>query len=387
MTFALSLALIVGPKTVELPKAGANKVVVQVFVPAPNNMSDREQAAWNVLADVLYDGTAEFSRDRLAQFGSQAGVPILIEAMPEHLRLQVVEPKGGFKVAMQILESLCERATLSDSQIAESTRRLKTLQLSSWEQAVFDEQLPYTKVTSEVVRNLYQVAFRPESFTIVAGGEVPDVDLAQEVSDRFKPLASAPPRRTRFDYSPRPWAKHGDSVSTFELRLAPLNLASADSTARLLAVFALGVGKGSAMHRVLREGKGWSYRQEAVLWPSKAGWIPRLLFASTQVSLEEGLTARELLSSDVDTWTAETVARARSMAEATFAGTNPLSPLTTGRDPFGSELEDECALYGLSMMMYGASPKAIDQAVSVDELKAAAKDLLEHAGASVIPRS
>lgn len=388
MTFALAVALVAGPHVVEVVKPGTGKVVVQVFVKAPEKLSDREQAAWDVLADVLYDGTAEFSRDRLAQYAGQAGEPLLIESMPGHMRLQVVEPKGGLKVAAQMLESLCERATLDADVVKESIQRRKAMRLSAWDEAILDDQLPYEKVTPELVRNLYEVAFRPEQMTVVAGGDFVEGELGKEVTVRFPVLSTPPPRRTRYDFAPRTRTKHSGRVSTFEFRLPVVSFTNGDSAARMLAVFALGVGKQSSLFQVLRETKGWSYRQEAVLWPSPTGWVPRLLFASTKLSVEQGIAAKDLLVADVDAWIDVHLQRAKGMMASTFAGQNPLSPIWIGRQALGQDLEDQCAWRGLNVMMSGVDLDAtslLSTPVTLEDLKAAAKELLDRAGISVIP--
>lgn len=389
----LLCALKTGPKfVVELPEAGP-VVVVEALVPAPPDMGDREQAAWNVMADALYDGTAEFSRDRLREYASQAGVPLTIEAFPDFIKVQITEPKGGLKVASQILESLVLRASLTDEAIKESWTRLKSRRMGDWEQALLDFDLPYSQVTADNVRNVYDQAFRPDNIVFVFAGDLVAGEGQAQVDERFKGILAPTPRRIRFDRLPRTWVKHSGRVSTFEWRGRPLSVGKVDDLSTVLAVFALGVGKEGAMHRVLREKLGWTYRQEAVLWPSLKGWVPRLIFAkeSTEADPELANQALEQLKSDVATWSDATLKRAKAMLKTSMTGDNPLCPFWTGLSgPFEPNLQDRASLAGINALCSGSPMDVADMvsradAVTLAELKAAALKNLEESQASVIP--
>ncbi len=389
------LALASGPRVVEVPDPRAHTVVVEAFVPAPPNMSDKEAAAWRVLAEALYDGSEEFSRDRLIQYGSQAGVPLSIQAFTDFIKIQVVEPKGGLKVASQIVESLCLRATLTDEAITEAVHALTSRNPGVWNEALDDLNLAYDKVTFEQVRNDYAQAFRTENLTLVFGGQIESGEGTAQVKERFAEPSSKPPRRTRWDFAPRSRLRHLAPVTTFELRASPLTLTQATDADRLLAVFALGVGKSGAMHRVLREAMGLTYRQEAVLWPTTTGWLPRFVFARKASDQELGLavTAKDALLKDVDTWDEGTLTRAKAMAASSLSGDNPLCPFWTGSTgPYSYSVEDRCSWAGLTLMMTGASidPATVVQALSkgdLDGMKMAARTLLDQAQFQVIPGS
>ena len=145
------------------------------------------------------------------------------------------------------------------------------------------------------------------------------------------------------------------------------------------------------MHRVLRDQLGLSYRQEAVVWPSKKGWTPRFIFARTGNDILVGGTAREALVKDVETWDESTLSRARAMAISSMEGSNPLSPLWIGLNgAMGADLEDRCAWAGITTMMSGSTIEQVTvtgllSAVTLDELKAAAKKMLDGAMVGAIP--
>lgn len=389
MTTALLFALaFAGPKVVEVSEPGSGQVVVQAFVKAPPNMSDREQAAWAVLALTLYDGTSEFSRYPLVSYGSQAGIPLKIEAWPDFLSIRIVEPKGGLSVGAQILESLCYRASLTTQATQESIQTLRRRRTDGWSAALSNLDPPYDKVTIEQVRNLYAVAFRPENITLVFGGELLGGEGQKEAAVRFVPAAQAP-SRLRFDRPARPRLSTKDRVATFELCGDPLTPNSVSGKAKLLATFALGVGKDAGLFKIVRQRLRLSYRQEAVLWPSQRGWLPRFLFArSADDARPETLgEVREALLKDVETWEAPTLERARVMAKAAFSGSSPVTPFWVSPDGrMTSSLSDRCAWTGLNAMMTGAgveTPELDD--VTLEELKAAATDMLDKAQGAFIP--
>src|ERR1700678_1943127 len=75
----------------------------------------------------------------------------------------------------------------------------------------------------------------------------------------------APLRTWGIDQSPPKMAGlRPGKLSTYVLRDHPIDPGAGDFPAKLLALFALGGGKGSAVWKSLREGLGWSYRQEGV---------------------------------------------------------------------------------------------------------------------------
>ncbi|MBS1714893.1 MAG: insulinase family protein [Armatimonadetes bacterium] len=389
MTAVLALATVLGgPKVIEVSEPGCGQVVVQAFVKAPPNMSDREQAAWDVLALTLYDGTSEFSRYPLVSYGSQAGVPLKIEAWPDFLSIRIVEPKGGLAVGAQILESLCYRASLTTQATLESVQTLRRRRTDGWTAGLFNLDPPYDKVTVEQVRNLYAVAFRPENTTLVFGGELLGGEGQKEAARRFVAVGPAP-SRLRFDRPARPRISTKDRVATFELCGEPLSPNSVSGKAKVLATFALGVGKDTSLFRIVRQQMRLSYRQEAVLWPSQRGWSPRFLFARSAADAEPESLAevREALLKDVQTWEAPVLERAKAMARASFDGTSPVTPFWVSPEGrMTSVLSDRCAWTGINAMMTGGTVGVPDFTdVTVEELKAAASDLIDKAQGAFVP--
>lgn len=389
---ALASGLVAGPRIAEVPEPGSDRVVVEALVPALPNMDEREQAAWSVIGDALYDGTAEFSRDRLLQYGAQSGEGVLIETWPSFIKIRVVEPKEGLRVGALIVESLLLRGSLTNEAITASCGRLARRTDSAWGGALLDLVPPYKSVTFDQVRNVYQQAFRVDRIAVVVGGAIEPGEGTKEIADRLSKPIPLPPRRSRFDRLPQPRASHTDPVTTFEWRGAPFALASPDGPAKVLAVTALGVGKESSMFRILREKLGWSYRQEALLWPEPAGWTPRALFARTSdlAKPEDMATARDALDKDIDAWDETTLARANAVLAASLDGTGRWGPFWTSLSgPYSASLNDSCTWAGLSLLSSGTVVGVGDllsscRTVKLEELRSAGHQTLDEARGQVI---
>jgi hypothetical protein len=154
---------------------------------------------------------------------------------------------------------------------------------------------------------------------------------------------------------------------------------------KLLAVYALGVGKGSAVFRVLREREGWSYRQEAFLWPTPKGFRTRLLMATDLPNDDWPKAMRAALRADVEGWTDADLKRATGLAKAQMVrgiGPDPfyLTPKgPAGETPAGQAFE--------TAYWHGKAGRALDEArlasqfelVRLDELKETALDMLDRA--------
>jgi hypothetical protein len=161
----------------------------------------------------------------------------------------------------------------------------------------------------------------------------------------------------------------------------------------LLAVIALGSGKGSTMFEKLREEQGWSYRQEAVLWPTVGGFVPRFIMASGDKTPGPELAKAMKLKmlEGVQAWMDSDLARARGMAEGIMNRGFEMSPLYFNPSwPVTESLDDQVFLRGYWRMKTGQAwdpKKLLGQmaAASLQEVKDAASDMLTNAIPHVIP--
>jgi hypothetical protein len=369
-------------------------IVVQAYVKAPEKMTEREAAAWQVLGRVLLEGTIEYTPQVLRDYGSQAGLPPSVTVMPDFLRFQLMLPRSGLSLAGDLTYAVLARPALREADVANVVVELRKSEQTPWVAALTGVDYRYDKLRAGDVQRIYERAVRPENMNFVVGGGIAPGDGVKELQARFErwtPVRDPGPPRA--DGPAAPKLSHSGPVSTFLLSGRTVTPASTASAAKLLAVFALGVGKEGAMHRVLREKLGLSYFQAAVLWPTAQGWVPSFAMVRRTEDGEAKYATemRDALLTDVATWTDATLKRAQAMAEASFARELSISPIWLGPDgPRGRSLADRCAWRGyLEMVGSGALREEVlvgaMKNVDLDQLKAASKDLLEECNVGWLP--
>jgi hypothetical protein len=186
-----------------------------------------------------------------------------------------------------------------------------------------------------------------------------------------------------------PALQASQSVDT-TLRLEGPAIAGDQVPATLLAAYALGVGKGSSVFRVLRQQDRISYRQEAYL--QGEGSYFRLCVACAFLPRDDEAKlaeqTREQLLADVDQWGDGERARALALANTTLTGWPELVPMNlTGQGPVGSQ--DRAFLEAYWPMKTGDpwDPEALlakMNAVSLADMKTAAKSALRSAQATLV---
>jgi len=242
------------------------------------------------------------------------------------------------------------------------------------------------------VRDLAKRAIQPDRVIISVAGGFPVGDGVRQIQSAFGDWKPSKVSAPRSDKTLLPLLARKSEVTTIELRAPAVAPADAAYAQTLLAAFALGVGKQSSMTRVLREAQGWSYRQEAVLWPTGKGWQPRLIVAMKlpQEDVEIAERVRKVLLEDVETWTEEHRSRALAMAEAALTRRLEVSPFWGGpAGPVALDVADRAFWtgYGALLGSPGFGPGETLEAmkpVTLDELKSRAKSLLETATPAVI---
>jgi hypothetical protein len=357
-------------------------------------MGEREAAAWQVLGRVLLEGTIEYTPQTLRDYGSQAGVSPSVTVMPDFLRLQIVVPRGGLSLAGDLTFSVLTRCALREEDVAKATTALMAEEKTPWVAAMTGLDYRYDRLRAGDVRAVWTRALRPENLNFVVGGAIDPGAGAQELKTRFErwtPVRDPGPLRA--DGAAKPKISHLGPVSTFLLSARTMTPASTASAAKLLAVFALGVGKESSMNRTLRERAALSYLQGAVLWPTSQGWEPcfTMVRRTTDDEAKYATEMRDMLLKDVDTWQEPALLRAQAMAEAAFARNLSISPIwLSSSGPMGASLMDRCAWRGyLEMVGSGALREEVMvgamKNVDLDQLKDQAKALLQECNVGWLP--
>lgn len=394
MTALLALSLLApqAPPVVELVEPEASAVVVQAYVPAPSPMSAREFAAWYVLGGTLLAGSTRMPGHVIADYGGQAGIPPRVEVAPDWMRITFVMPRGGLAIAAQLLEDVLERPALREQDITAELARLKDTRPDVWSAALVGDEMAWDQVRLRDVTTVRDKALQLARMTFAVGGAIEPGQGTSEVQARFSYEGSV--REGLKDFGPlrKPLFQVRGGTSVYELTGKPLLPVSPGGPERILASFALGAGKTSSLYRVAREMNGWSYRQEAVLWPTRSGWVPRLMLAHDATPAPTDLAARlrEALLADVETWDAPVLARAQAILRAAVSSGFELNPVYVGPErPIGTTLVDRVSLRGY-LLMAGAGrwdeARLLDTVATVqlDDLKAEAKLMLEEASETMV---
>ncbi len=369
-------------------------IVVQTYIKAPAKMGERETAAWHVLGRVLLEGTIEYTPQTLRDYGSQAGVVPSVTVMPDFMRLQIVLPKSGLSLAGDLTFAILTRTALREEDIAKAIVALSGEERTAWVTAMSGIDVRYDRLRQGDVRHVWTRAIRAENLNFVVAGGIDSGAGKQELETRFERwVAPRDPGALRADLPATPKIAHLGPVSTFILSGKTMTPASTASAAKLVAVFALGVGKESSMHRALRESRGLSYLQSAVLWPTSAGWTPNFTMVrrTTADEAKYATEMRDALTKDIEGWSDATLKRAQAMAEAAFSRNFTISPIWLSQSgPMSTTLFDRCAWRGyLEMVGSGALREEVMvgamKNVDLDQLKEQAKVLLDECNVGWLP--
>lgn len=360
------------PALVFQPGPGLGTVTLCAVV-APGVMNAREAAAWRLAVECLADGTEDFGPADLARYGGQTGVPPRWFAGAGSLRVELTVPKSGLDVGVSLLRSMLLAPKFDG--LAEARVRLART-VDPWRRALEPFDLPLARVQPRDVREAWSRWIQPGSVAVGVWGDFEAEDVRAALAEAWEWPARPPHPIPDAPLEPSPAQAPGQA--SLELR-GPAGL----DARGFLAVVALGVGKHGALHRIARERLGWSYRQEAVLWASPAGWTPRLV-ALTVPGVGSCAELRQALLADVEGWSETEVRRAVALGRAVLEGAVAL-------DPFWLDASGPMGRGGLARLreatLRALWPKLTDPAtwkgelesVSLEDLRATARALVTHA--------
>lgn len=308
----------IGPKrqAIVRPNPKAPDLCVEAVVPL-TGIGDVDPGAAQVMAECLLLDNGVFSARQIRETCSQAGVAPSVEAMPDHIRISLRFPPGRLRDAVPMLAAMLTRAEFTPQAIKKAMERIEHPE-SVWERALSPIDPGSSLPTSEALRQVYEAACRPERVVVVFGGAVDGLEALRLWNEKVDGWHVEPAKALPTPSSPLfAWRGHDSPVSTFEWRGPEFPAWDAALSTRMVAVAALGFGKGSTLYRLVREQRGLSYRQDAFLWPSPFGFRPRLLFASKRMPDAAAVDAlRKQLLVAVASWTETDLARAKGIVRS-----------------------------------------------------------------------
>ncbi len=383
---ALVLALQdAGNPVMEVVDNTASYVSVQAIVPLPK-LSGHEIAEMQILADTMAVEVDGLSRPQMLNFAAQAGDTLRITLMPDHLRIQIGVLPSDMRSAISYVDQILHNSRLMPAALNDAMAEVPSRKRPMWAIAVQPYKVRYERIRREELVDLYHRVCRPENVWLSVGGPIKPGAAEAIWQAKLKDWKTERPAKPSLDANPPDdlLAVPG-KLSTIELQGKPIQGNDPAMPVKLLAIIGLGSGKGSAMFERLREGKGWSYRQEAILTPTLDGFTPRMIMASTDKTapFEMAKGMKEELLAAVAEWKDADVVRARGMAEGILLRGLELSPLYFNPYwPVTTSLHDRTFMAAYWPMKTGTewdAKKLLAQMalVSTDDMKAAATSILE----------
>jgi hypothetical protein len=393
MTSLAALSLLVvaqssGP-IIELshPEAGVATIACAVKLP---KLDSRGAAAAEMLSKALEGNTALFSRLEMRRICVPGGEP-RVSVMPDHLSIQMTVLPGDLGIGTRILASMLMNARLDEEAAARVVEAESLRALPGW-LAIMDDQLRnYSIVKPNDLRELYTLVMRPENVSVAVGGAIePGVagSAWAEATTSWRP-ARLRPLTVGWDGKMR--RTKGPKYAAL---VGPEWDAGTQFAPKLLAMVALGSGKGSSLFRVVRERMGLSYRQDALLWPTNQGWRANLIMGLQPMEDNAAYLAKlgeikEALLTDVSSWSEADLQRAQGYATALVTRGGDASPLFFRyAAPFSSDVYGQTMMAAYWKMKTGSAwdAQALGAAftnVSLEQLKADASALLSDSSPTV----
>jgi hypothetical protein len=380
----LLAGLVLAGLVVENVEPEATEVSIQVMARVPR-LTARQADAMDALVAALPREVEGYSRRDV--FTVTGGDTVRCQSGPDYVRISFHVPPSNWRVGLSLMEALVRSSKLTMPEGTSPGR------VTAWVAALRPYERSRNPRPNEVA-DLYRTLFRPENLTLGVGGPIPAGAAREDWEARMAKWT--PPRilaPSPYEPEPKPIAKNPGGLSTIEIEGPKFGGRDAAISIRVLALMALGSGKGASLFRVARQQLGLSYRQEALLYPVPEGWKSRILLETTATTEldKKAETLRTVLLEDVRGWTDADLKRAQGMAEGVFLRGIDFSPFAFG--PFGTfddTLEGRTFLRTYWQMKTGEpwDPELLLRAmrmVTLEDLKETATGVLTAGKIRVLP--
>lgn len=384
------------PTIIELLEPSAATVSIAAVVKT-GALDVHDLAVARVLAETVTKATADFNVSRMREYTLMAGRPMKCTLLSDCFRIELEMPRQELKLGISLLDGVLRHSRFEDESLADALSRLPFKARSYWSEALLPWKLNYEKIRKEEILKLYEKLFRPENTTVVVAGPFAAGEGASAVDEAINDWNA--PRIYPLRYIVHPATevvRHSAAISTFDFQGPEFKVDETSFAKNFLAAVALGMGKSSTLHRVVREANNWSYRQESALTPTPDGLRVRLLIARQQPESDEGVgeKMRSAISADVSAWKDADRSRAISLADMILMRGMPISPLYIGGNewPLTDSLDDRAFMAAYWRMKTGKAWNPIEvlsmiDGVSLDDLKSTASDIVSKSELHMIPGS
>jgi hypothetical protein len=390
MILALLLAA-TGLNIIEIPNANAPFVTVQASIQT-GSLQAKDRALAQLVDDTILDATADYNHYKLGQFSTLAGESMRCSMSPDHFRIQLEVPKDQLQLGGDIMNDVLRHARFDLDTLTTELDHVTSRQRDYWSETIQPWNLSFTRISQKDVIDFYGRVFRPENVTIAISGPFA-VGEGEAALNHYMADWTLPKPKLYRDYSdvPKTLAQHSFPITTLDIHGSQYTAGDDMFPQQLLAATALGVGKWSSMHRILREKLAMSYRQEAVVLPTPLGFETHLVVVLDPLSSTSSEPIKKALLDDVATWDDSIRDRAIGMAQSYLLQEAPVNPLYfDGTRPITGSLEDQTFLQAYWQQKANTTWNAMRllimmKKVSLADLKKTASDLLTGSQTVTIP--
>lgn len=375
-----------GGLVVEMPDPTSEAHAIEMVFEVPR-LDAWEAANLQVLAAALADGSMDFGHQQMFAFASVLGAPQFV-ALPDGLRVSLSVSKNGLSAGLGVLEALLRRPVLGAETIDAARARLSVGPADTWSAAMAPNLADGSRVDRESVASLLRRLVQRGSMVLAVRGPFEPGTVRSLWSARVE---AWPPERPDRAPLPGPEPRFRTVVpgpaSVLEFVAPVVPARSVGLPAQVLAIGALGSGKGASLYRIVREEMRISYRQEALLFGAPGGFQPRMLIASTRRDLSNRVDEiRGALRRDIAEWTEADRVRAAAAVRSSLLYGIGMSPFDFGiGDSAAGRFRDETFVAGYWQLKTGtpwdpAEFARLVERVDLESMREAAADLIDAMG-------
>ncbi|MFM9873313.1 MAG: hypothetical protein ACKVQS_07600 [Fimbriimonadaceae bacterium] len=371
----------------ELPKPEAKVVSIHAYLWRDKNYVKEEQA-WRLICSVIGTNSLTYNASEVGFFGGSAGIRPRVVSSPDFLRVEVVSSPEKWKESLALAASLVAQPNWRSNQWEEKEKVLAGTVLDSWSESLWPMPDFKEKLLEDEAANAHSRILDRMGLRVIVEGSVGIGEARQEL-EKVARLWSVPEYRvlSRFSEETKLPMTQNLAVTTYEMSGKPIRIGEKGSAAQFLAAVALGVGKGSTLWETIREREGLAYRTEAVFWPTRGGFVPRLLMLRRAEAGELQYSANMIsgLEKAIESYDMIGLVRAKVMAEQILLHPNAFASVYVDSENTLFGLPDDDLRWrgllngmGLPSVPLTRWVEMLNE-VGEEEFQAAAKDMVDTA--------
>ena len=269
----------------------------------------------------------------------------------DHLRIGLTVDAGDYGPGLSLLHSVLTEPTF----LADTIKARKSTLINPWYPAYRGFESQETPLERETIIALWRGIMRPKNISVAISGRFAARDAAEKWNRMKSGWVFDAPNQLPLTY-PLLAKDVPNSPPLLVFDSKPIMITRSLLATHLLAANALGVGKESAQWLVAREGLHLSYRQEAFLIPTAAGWRFRMAFGVDDAGVQHEVIAdlRTKLRAKCEALTQADLDHAVGLGQGYLVNQMPTLPMILGiGEMLSNDANDRLYLRHYWTTMYG----------------------------------